>query len=471
MKMKEVCSRTHLTERTIRYYSEEGLINPPSYEMNGRTYFDFTEEDIRCLNYIAVLRKTGFSIEQINEMQKKPDRIKDTVLTLLEELEKQRAEADRSISALGVVKSDKLTDIGALAAILQGSAEEKELPAADLEPDFGRFDIQSREEKHRAYEEFLSHRGRRVKRNRTIGLSACGIALIAVSVFITLCVTRQVNKKSAETEKQRAEADCLIGAYEEGNVKLAFEDEAYTLSAQGLHGGTLQMTRIYTNGEKEISLSWSYLTEAENLLVEQALLDMGSFKIEKGLGKAVVMTILPAEDKSEYFAVYADSEDMTAEELLDAVDGRVSVTCDWWIQYYPRAGGNIWTALTGINDMTNPTLITESHMDYSLNQTPGLTEEFSEGLLKILKGSRWRVVKEHGSEIEGSAFWFTEHCFITLDFYDDGTVAYHINKYRSKLSPEDYEFFIWLRAENGDIAAAEIRTLLSDTIAKCETQR
>ena len=40
MKIKEVCRRTELTERTVRYWASEGLISPATYELNGRTYFD-----------------------------------------------------------------------------------------------------------------------------------------------------------------------------------------------------------------------------------------------------------------------------------------------------------------------------------------------------------------------------------------------------------------------------------------------
>ena len=49
MKIKEVCRRTGLTERTVRYWASEGLISPATYELNERTYFDFTEADIALL--------------------------------------------------------------------------------------------------------------------------------------------------------------------------------------------------------------------------------------------------------------------------------------------------------------------------------------------------------------------------------------------------------------------------------------
>ena len=67
MKIKAVCEATGLTDRAIRYYIEEKLISP-AYTENylGRKTFDFSEWDLQQLNDIAVLRKFGFSIAEIN---------------------------------------------------------------------------------------------------------------------------------------------------------------------------------------------------------------------------------------------------------------------------------------------------------------------------------------------------------------------------------------------------------------------
>ena len=73
MKIKVVCERTGLTDRTIRYYIEEELLSP-SFKENyiGRKSFDFTEENIEELNNIAVLRSFDFSIEEIRQILKDP---------------------------------------------------------------------------------------------------------------------------------------------------------------------------------------------------------------------------------------------------------------------------------------------------------------------------------------------------------------------------------------------------------------
>ena len=73
MKIKTVCEKTGLTDRTVRYYIEEGLINPQFTENYlGRKAFDFTDENISELNDIAILRSFDFSIEEIRGILKDP---------------------------------------------------------------------------------------------------------------------------------------------------------------------------------------------------------------------------------------------------------------------------------------------------------------------------------------------------------------------------------------------------------------
>lgn len=80
MQIKEVCERTNLSRRTIRYYEEEGLISPETETRNGRTYRNYSEADIEELLIIASLRKAWFSIEEIKTMRKEPERIPERIL-------------------------------------------------------------------------------------------------------------------------------------------------------------------------------------------------------------------------------------------------------------------------------------------------------------------------------------------------------------------------------------------------------
>ena len=69
VKIKEICQKTGLTDKTVRYYIEEGLVSP-FYTENylGRKSFDFSEEDIARLKNIATLRAFGFSVGEIKEL-------------------------------------------------------------------------------------------------------------------------------------------------------------------------------------------------------------------------------------------------------------------------------------------------------------------------------------------------------------------------------------------------------------------
>ena len=67
MKMKELSSRTEIPERTIRYYISAGVFIPEKYTENydGRRNYDFTDNDIKHLQQITLLRKYNFSIKDI----------------------------------------------------------------------------------------------------------------------------------------------------------------------------------------------------------------------------------------------------------------------------------------------------------------------------------------------------------------------------------------------------------------------
>lgn len=67
MQIGEVAERTGLTPRTLRYYEEKGLLNPPSRMDGGfRLYSD---EDLQRLDRIKQLRDLlGFSLAEIKEM-------------------------------------------------------------------------------------------------------------------------------------------------------------------------------------------------------------------------------------------------------------------------------------------------------------------------------------------------------------------------------------------------------------------
>lgn len=69
MKLKELASATDISERTIRYYISDGVFVPEKFSESytGRKSYDYTENDVKRLKQIALLRKYDFSIKDIKD--------------------------------------------------------------------------------------------------------------------------------------------------------------------------------------------------------------------------------------------------------------------------------------------------------------------------------------------------------------------------------------------------------------------
>lgn len=63
----EVADRTGVTQRTLRFYEEKGLLNPPERMEGG--FRLYSEEDIQRIQYIRQLQQLlGFTLADIKEM-------------------------------------------------------------------------------------------------------------------------------------------------------------------------------------------------------------------------------------------------------------------------------------------------------------------------------------------------------------------------------------------------------------------
>ena len=117
MKISEVCKKTELSERAVRLYVEKGLILPASQYVNGRTNLEFSNEDVERLQNVSVLRKAGFSIADILNMQKNPDAVKLSVLEQAQQLEQeQNARSElirklRDVATRGNISWEKLANV------------------------------------------------------------------------------------------------------------------------------------------------------------------------------------------------------------------------------------------------------------------------------------------------------------------------------------------------------------------------
>jgi len=117
----EVAERTSVTQRTLRFYEEKGLLRPPERMDGGfRLYSD---EDVERIEYIRRLQQyLGFTLAEIKEMVEaedlrqqiiatfRPDRELparlERILRIIGALERQLEVVDHKVEALAEMQSD-----------------------------------------------------------------------------------------------------------------------------------------------------------------------------------------------------------------------------------------------------------------------------------------------------------------------------------------------------------------------------
>lgn len=189
MKIKEVCKRTGLTERTIRFYVEEGLIKPESTVMNQRQYREYSEQDVAELETIARLRKLFFTLDEIRDMKQSPQRLGEILEAYRLKLRKDVEAKAAIVQALDHADLSRLSGVDELAAALSGIAEGLPLPQRDIKPDFGRFDPESKEERAQLVEEFEVRQRRQFQLGRVIVFAIAGLNVL----FVLLSAFAQFN--------------------------------------------------------------------------------------------------------------------------------------------------------------------------------------------------------------------------------------------------------------------------------------
>lgn len=125
MKIKEICARTGLTDRTVRFYIEEGLI-APAYTENylGRRTFDFSEEDVESLSDVAVLREFDFSIEEIRRILSDPENSREVIASVRERTEMRREESQHQCEVLEVLDPERTYTVSEIACLLSKAGRE-----------------------------------------------------------------------------------------------------------------------------------------------------------------------------------------------------------------------------------------------------------------------------------------------------------------------------------------------------------
>ncbi len=132
VKIKTVCEQTGLTDRAVRYYIEEEILHP-SFSENylSRKTYDFSDKDVQMLRDIAVLRKFGFSVAQIKEMQTCPEK----TYSIAEQLKEEKKEVIKTeqdlLAALEQLDAEQCYTLRELASVLSKPVTDKALPKED----------------------------------------------------------------------------------------------------------------------------------------------------------------------------------------------------------------------------------------------------------------------------------------------------------------------------------------------------
>lgn len=189
MKIKEVCQRTGLTERTVRFYVEKGLAAPDCTYQNGREYREYSLEDVTRLEQVAVLRRAGFSIEEIASMQHSSEAVPEIASAWRARLV-QMTKFNESL--LNVAQELDLSGLNfsTLAMKLEAASHTRSLPASDIDINFGRLDGESKEEREKKAAEFYEKQTRMVSHGEKmvfifIFCSALRDILVIVSSIIS----------------------------------------------------------------------------------------------------------------------------------------------------------------------------------------------------------------------------------------------------------------------------------------------
>ena len=181
MKIKEVCKKTGLTEKAVRYYVENGLVTPEEYTQRGRTYRDYREEDIEALKSVSTLRHIGMSVEEIKAADSGSAR--DVMEGFLRDL---GSELERKQKLLRALESEDWSEVRD-AAELAGQIE-RATKAGPAQPNFSQFnDLAEFGDDLKAFEQRSYERERRLRHGaRAALIVTAGLLFGSVMALTTL---------------------------------------------------------------------------------------------------------------------------------------------------------------------------------------------------------------------------------------------------------------------------------------------
>lgn len=124
MRIKEVCRETGLTDKAVRLYINNQLLNP-SYTENyaGRKNYSFSEKDIEILKKIAIMRRYNFSINDIKEMLENNECIHSVLEKHLNNTKQNFEESSMVLANLNNAQNSSVHTVEELCSILSENLE------------------------------------------------------------------------------------------------------------------------------------------------------------------------------------------------------------------------------------------------------------------------------------------------------------------------------------------------------------
>lgn len=140
MRISEVCEQTGVSDKTVRFYIEKGLLKKSAIKVNGRNCRDYDEKDVSTLKDIVILRNAGLSIQDILDMQNGCEDVDVVIERQIAALECEKRRCEQNCEALQKLRGRKITSWRKVAELLrQGTVCQKEeivlhWPKEDMEP-------------------------------------------------------------------------------------------------------------------------------------------------------------------------------------------------------------------------------------------------------------------------------------------------------------------------------------------------
>lgn len=172
MRIKEVCKKTGLTDKAIRLYIANRLINPAFTEnYSGRKNYNFSDDDVDVLNKIALLRRYDFSVNDIRKMLNNNDNVLSILEKHLNNTKQNVEESSMVLANLTNAYDKSVSDVDELCIILN----------ENLEPN--NFEIMN----------FINSVWEKIKRKMPALLVIC-IVGFTVSILLLIAVTILLSK-------------------------------------------------------------------------------------------------------------------------------------------------------------------------------------------------------------------------------------------------------------------------------------